>query len=133
MLQSLFIKYKEALLYLFFGALTTLVNIVTYYLFFDLLNVTNVISTVVAQFFAIIFAYVTNKMWVFNSKSWQLKTISFEIFSFFGCRLTSAAFDVIFMWVSVDILSLWPILMKVVANVIVVVLNYFASKLLIFK
>ena len=133
MLQSLFIKYKEALLYLFFGVLTTLVNIVTYYLFFDLLNVTNVISTVVAQFFAIIFAYVTNKLWVFNSKSWQLKTISFEIFSFFGCRLASAAFDVIFMWVSVDILSLWPILMKVVANVIVVVLNYFASKLLIFK
>lgn len=133
MLQSLFIKYKEALLYLFFGVLTTLVNIVTYYLFFDLFNVANVTSTVVAQFFAIIFAYVTNKLWVFNSKSWQLKTISFEIFSFFGCRLASAAFDVIFMWVSVDILSLWPILMKVVANVIVVVLNYFASKLLIFK
>lgn len=108
-------------------------NIVTYYLFFDLFNVANVTSTVVAQFFAIIFAYVTNKLWVFNSKSWQLKTISFEIFSFFGCRLASAAFDVIFMWVSVDILSLWPILMKVVANVIVVVLNYFASKLLIFK
>ena len=133
MLQSLFIKYKEALLYLFFGVLTTLVNIVTYYLFFDLFNVANVTSTVVAQFFAIIFAYVTNKLWVFNSKSWQFKTISFEIFSFFGCRLASAAFDVIFMWVSVDILSLWPILMKVVANVIVVVLNYFASKLLIFK
>lgn len=133
MLQSLFIKYKEALLYLFFGVLTTLVNSVTYYLFFDLFNVANVTSTVVAQFFAIIFAYVTNKLWVFNSKSWQLKTISFEIFSFFGCRLASAAFDVIFMWVSVDILSLWPILMKVVANVIVVVLNYFASKLLIFK
>lgn len=66
MLQSLFIKYKEALLYLFFGALTTLVNIVTYYLFFDLLNVTNVISTVVAQFFAIIFAYVTNNTLLIN-------------------------------------------------------------------
>lgn len=126
-------KYHEVIMYLVFGVLTTLVNIVTYYILYTFLGVGNVASTTWAQVISILFAYITNKLWVFEAKSWKISLIAYEIISFFGFRALSALFDICFMWVTVDLLSIWPLGMKITSNVIVVIMNYLASKLIIFK
>lgn len=82
---------------------------------------------------SILFAYITNKLWVFNSKSWKFSLICYEIISFFGFRAVSALFDIGFMWVTVSLMNIWPLGMKITSNVIVVIMNYLASKLMIFK
>jgi putative flippase GtrA len=132
-MTSLFLKHREICLYLFFGVLTTAVNVAVYFVMFEVLMLPNVASSIAAQVAAILFAYITNKIWVFRSRGWRLRTLIFEIVSFFGCRMASAAFDVLFMWVTVDLLSWWPLWMKIIANVVVVILNYVASKYLIFR
>ena len=68
-ISALFKKYKEIILYLFFGGATTIVNIVCYFLLYDVFSVSNVISTIISQIVAIIFAFVTNKLYVFESKT----------------------------------------------------------------
>ena len=132
-MTSLFLKHREICLYLFFGVLTTAVNVAVYFVMFEVLMLPNVVSSIAAQVAAILFAYITNKIWVFRSRGWRLRTLIFEIVSFFGCRMASAAFDVLFMWVTVDLLSWWPLWMKIIANAVVVILNYVASKYLIFR
>lgn len=120
-------------MYLVFGVLTTLVNIITYYVLYNFCRVGNVLSTTWAQVLSILFAYLTNKLWVFNSKSWKFSLICYEIISFFGVRAVSALFDIGFMWVTVSLMNIWPLGMKITSNVIVVIMNYLASKLMIFK
>ncbi len=132
-MTSLFLKHREICLYLFFGVLTTAVNVAVYFVMFEVLMLPNVASSIAAQVAAILFAYITNKIWVFRSRGWRLRTLFFEIVSFFGCRMASAAFDVLFMWVTVDLLSWWPLWMKIIANAVVIILNYVASKYLIFR
>ena len=131
--KQIFTKYREMMMYLFFGVLTTLVNILSYWFCFELLSVPNVPSSMLAQVLAILFAFVTNKLWVFDSRQWIISIVAFEIVSFFGCRFLSAAFDVIFMWVTVDLLSWHAMAMKILSNVVVVIVNYIASKFFVFK
>lgn len=132
-LKFCYIKYRSVIMYLVFGALTTLINIVSYFFLYDCLHVSNVISTSIAQVVSILFAYITNKLWVFDSKSWKFSVICYEVVSFFGFRALSALFDIGFMWITVSLLSLWPLGMKITSNVVVVILNYLASKLFIFR
>lgn len=132
-IMDLWKKYKELVLYLVFGAGTTVINIVVYYICAHPLKLNTVISTCVAWVVSVLFAYVTNKIWVFESKSTQMDVIVKEIVSFFSCRLLTGLLDVAWMFVFVDILSFNDMCMKIVSNVIVIVLNYVASKLLIFK
>ena len=130
---ELFLKYKEMVLYLVFGGLTTLVNIVTYALFAYVFNMGTVASTALAWIVSVIFAYITNKIFVFESKTDSLAMAVTECVSFFGCRLATGIMDIAVMYVSVDLLHFNDIIMKIVSNVLVVVLNYIFSKLFIFK
>lgn len=132
-LKHYYVKYNSVIMYLIFGILTTLINIVCYFLLYNCLHVSNVISTSIAQVVSILFAYITNKLWVFDSKSWKFSVICYEIVSFFGFRALSALFDIGFMWITVSLLSLWPLGMKITSNVVVVILNYIASKLFVFR
>ena len=132
-LKHYYVKYNSVIMYLIFGVLTTLINIVCYFLLYNCLHVSNVISTSIAQVVSILFAYITKKLWVFDSKSWKFSVICYEIVSFFGFRALSALFDIGFMWITVSLLSLWPLGMKITSNVVVVILNYLASKLFIFR
>lgn len=126
-------KYKEILLYLLFGGLTTLVNIVVYLLCDDGFHWGTVASTIIAWFLSVVFAFVTNKLFVFESRSAALKTVFFEAVSFFGCRLFSGVLDLGIMWLTVDLLHWNNLLMKVLSNILVIILNYIFSKLLIFR
>ena len=132
-LKELYKKYKEILFYLIFGVLTTVVNYVLYLLFAKILNVNYMVATVLSQIIAIIFAYVINKLFVFESKNLTKKELVREIISFFGFRGISLLLDMGFMYLFVDILNLNDAIMKLVSNVLIIIANYVFSKLFVFK
>lgn len=133
MLKSLFLKYKELILYVFFGGLTTLVNWGLYWLLADLLCVPYLWSTAIAQIAAILFAYITNRIWVFESKVRGFRGISLEMAKFFGCRGVSFFLDLACMYVGVDLLQVNDKAMKLISNVIIILVNYGLSKLFVFR
>lgn len=126
-------KYKSLIMYVIFGALTTVVNFSAYFLFYSVLNFSNVMSSVLAWFFAVSFAFVTNKIFVFESRSFDCKTLMHEILTFYGCRLTTGILDVVIMYVSVDLLSFNALPSKIMSDIIVNILNYVASLLVVFR
>lgn len=126
-------KYKSVISYLFFGVCTTVINIAVYYLCYNISGIPNVTSTVIAWVVAVVFAYITNKLFVFDSKSFKADVLVREVASFFGCRLLTGILDVIIMYVAVDVMDMNSTLWKLVSNILVIVLNYIASKLVIFK
>lgn len=126
-------KYQQPILYLFFGICTTIVNIITYYLSAHILSLSVILSTCLAWLVSVIFAYITNKWWVFESKSLRLKAVIQEFLSFTGCRLFTGACDLLIMLIFVDSLGMDDLFVKIASNVLVVVLNYIFSKMIIFK
>ena len=132
-IKELYLQYKEVINYLFFGGCTTVVNFITFILCFNILKINDIISQVIAWVVAVIFAYVTNKIWVFESNNHTLDTIIKEITSFFSCRILTGILDVIIMYIFVDKLKFNDIVIKALSNILVIILNYVASKLLIFK
>lgn len=126
-------KYKDVILYLFFGVLTTVVNIVSYWLMAHPLGFGVMPSTITAWIVSVLFAYITNRIWVFQSTAKAVKEIVKEILAFVGCRLATGVLDWVCMFVFVDILHINDIVIKCASNVLVIVLNYVASKLLIFR
>lgn len=131
--KKLYDKYKDIIPYGVFGVLTTVVNIVSYWIAAHLLGLSVMASTVIAWILSVLFAYVTNRKWVFHSEAEGFEAIVKEMVSFFGCRLATGFVDLACMFVFVDVLHLDDVVIKVIANIIVIVLNYVASKLVIFK
>ena len=129
---ELFRKHREVLLYLIFGALTTAVNFAVYWAAARATGHT-VFSTCLAWVLAVLFAYFTNRRWVFGSKAAGSRAIAREMLSFFGARLFSGLLDVGIMYVFVDLLHWNDSIVKLGSNVLVIVLNYVFSKLFIFK
>ena len=132
-MNQLFKKYQQPILYLFFGVCTTAVNIITYYITAHMLSLSVILSTCLAWVISVIFAYVTNKWWVFESKSLRLKAVIQEFLSFTGCRLFTGACDLLIMFIFVDCLGVNDLFVKITSNALVVVLNYIFSKMIIFK
>jgi len=146
-IRELIIKYKELIIYVIFGGLTTVVNLVVFTLFGMLLGDERyLITNAIAWFAAVVFAYITNKIWVFESKSWSGKVLLKEIPSFFAARVFSFVLEEAGLFLFVDILSFNEIsikilsfeiggelIAKVILAVVVVVVNYVLSKLVIFK
>ncbi len=126
-------KHKEGMRYLIFGALTTLVNIVAYSVLYYILHINNAISNVLAWVIGATFAYITNKYYVFNSKVNTKKELFKEIAYFYGCRVLTLIIDEGIMIFTVDKLGWNAFLMKILANIIVIILNFIFSKILIFK
>lgn len=133
MMMDLFRKYRSLVFYAVFGVFTTLVNMGAYWLCFNVLGIPNVPSTIVAWFLAVSFAFITNKLWVFDSKSFDAKTLKHEIPTFFGARIATGLLDVLIMYLAVDVMHWNSMVWKMISNVIVIVLNYIASKLVIFR
>ncbi len=126
-------KYKRVLLYLIFGVLSTLVNIGVYALCYRFFGFTNVISNIIAWVLTVLFVFVTNKNLVFGSKSMEKQVLVYELVTFYGCRIATGLLDLAMMYIFVDLLSLNALGMKVISNVIVIILNFIASKLVIFR
>lgn len=127
------LKHKAILLYLFFGVCTTIINMVCYYALYQYCHVSNIASTVIAWVAAVMFAFVTNKYFVFNSHRQKLSARLYELASFFGCRIMTGFLDIAIMVIAVDLLQWNSLLWKLISNILVTVINYIASKFLIFK
>lgn len=132
-MRKVYDKYKDVVPYLFFGVCTTLVNVVVYWICAHMLSLNTMMSTVIAWILAVLFAYVTNRKWVFYSTAKTRKEIIMEILSFFGCRLATGIIDWACMYICVELLNWNDVIVKFAANVLVIILNYVASKVVIFR
>jgi len=132
-IRDLFLRYKEVILYLFFGGCTTVINIVTYAGLYEVLHVANVPSTIAAWVVSVLFAFYTNRRFVFESRQTEAAARWREFISFFGCRVLTGVLDVVIMALAVDVMGWNGLLWKIISNVLVIILNYVASKFFIFK
>ena len=131
---AIYKKHEEIINYLFIGVCTTLISLLAYYIsvftFLDPnvsweLQLANIISWIVG----VTFAFITNRKVVFKSKN---KKVLNEVEKFLGARIVTLLIDMLFMYVTVTVLSLNDKIMKIISNVIVIVLNYVFSKLFVF-
>ncbi|MBF0579045.1 GtrA family protein [Erysipelotrichaceae bacterium RD49] len=130
---NLFKKYKELITYGFWGVVATVVNIGTYHVCYDVMAINNTASNLIAWVLAMLVAFVTNKLFVFNRRHQTMKQNLQEFVSFAGFRLVSEVFDLGIMIWAVDLMHMNAMFWKIVANVIVIALNYIFSKFIIFK
>ena len=138
-IKELYLKYKEIINYLIFGVLTTIVSLATkYLLLFTILDASNAfqlqIAVVISWVTACLFAYITNRIWVFESKS---KEIIKEMVKFFASRLATLGMEMLIMFIFVTALGLnsdmWVVVWTLVSQVVIIIGNYILSKLIVFK
>ena len=132
-LKHYYKKYKEIINYIVFGIFTTVVNYICYLFFTRVLYISVVVSTIIAWVLAVLFAYVTNKKFVFESNGFNIYRIIKEMTSFFSLRIVSGIFEIVCMYVFVAVMNVNDILIKLIVNVVVIILNYIFSKCLVFK
>lgn len=125
-------KLWEVFTYLFFGVCTTIVNIVIHLICLDILNFHYMVATVISWLGAVLFAFVTNKKWVFHSSSSTASEWWTEFLRFIFYRLISLVLDMGSMFLMIDLLKIDGIVAKVLTQVLVVIANYVFSKFLIF-
>lgn len=131
-----FIKSKKTfLLYCVFGALATALEALLYYLFYKVLfkETLNVLATFISWFLTVVFAFFTNKIFVYKKKGWKGLNLFKEITSFFSCRLFSGIFNIVFMFLTVDVFKFYYMAMKLLSALCVGIMNYFGGKLWVFK
>lgn len=126
-------KNKEVLMYLFFGGLTFLVSVVTYAYFNVALGMNELIANIFSWIIAVAFAFITNKIWVFCSKNDLFTEFIREMFSFFAGRLVTLLIEEVILFIFITWLGLPSMVVKIMAQIIVIVLNYIISKLFVFK
>lgn len=133
-IKNLYEKNKEIISYLIFGILTTLVNFIVYYITATVLGVDPVIGNIIAWFISVLFAYITNRIFVFRSERNGFKGILSEMAAFFLARIASAVFcDVGTFALMVKVFGINDYISKIVTQVMVVIMNYVLSKLVIFR
>lgn len=123
----------EVFIYLFFGGLATVVNIVTYAMAFQLFHLSWPVSNAISWICSVLFAYVTNKVWVFQSKTGNFKELAWEFGKFVFARVVSFGMDMICMYLFIDMLHTGNLIAKIITQIVVVIANYVFSKVFIFK
>lgn len=126
-------KYADVLAYLVFGVLTTVVNYAVYLPVYNGLGLSASVSNLVAWVVAVAFAFLTNKPFVFKSHDWSAKVVVPELAKFVSCRVASGLMETVILLVAVDLLGGNGNIWKLLTSVIVVIVNYFGSKLLVFR
>lgn len=132
-IRELIVKYMDMLLYLFFGVLTTLVNYAVYLPCLRILGMPAAAANTISWLVSVIFAFLTNKPFVFKSHDWSLDTVIPELLKFMGTRIASGLLETGILFVTVDLLGMNGVVWKIVTSVLVVVANYVGSKLLVFR
>jgi len=132
-MTGLFRKHKEIVLYLFFGGATTVINFIFYAIASFGLGLAAWLSTAIAWVFAVSFAFVTNKIFVFESKVKDKSGIALEFSLFISARIASGAISAAIMYVLVDRMAFNEIAIFILCQIFVIIFNYVASKWLIFN
>jgi len=132
-IKNLYKNYREVANYLIFGILTTILNYIAYLLSAKVCNLSVVVSTSIAWFIAVTFAYLTNRKYVFNSNATTKMHIFKETVKFYAFRIISGIIEIVLMFLTVELMQLNDSVMKILMNFVVIVVNYIFSKTIIFK
>lgn len=138
-IKSLVKKYREIIVYLVFGVLTTAVNWLVYSVLVKHFSLSINLSNTTAWFAAVIFAFITNKIWVFGSRKSNFKVLLKEFWLFFAARILSGVFEIGGLNLAVrlgfdqTLFGVKAFLPKIIISFVVVILNYIFSKLIVFK
>lgn len=131
-IKELFTKYREKIVYLIFGALTTAVSFGTYYTL-RFFGVYYIASEIIAWAIAVAFAFVVNKLFVFEDRRRTPGVLFRQVWQFVSVRIGSGIIETALLWLLVDIISVNDMIAKLPVAVVTVVINYIASKIFIFK
>ena len=137
--KEIYYKHKEIANYLIFGVATTIVNWAAYSILVRGVGLSEAVANAIAVVVAVLFAFVTNKIWVFESKQRDMGSLIKEAFSFFGSRAVTGAIEIIgvpalmAMGLNQSIFGVSGMWAKMAISVIVIVLNYIFSKFIVFK
>ena len=131
-IEPFYKKNKEVLLYLLFGGLTFIVSILSYSFFCMVYSMNELVSNIISWILAVTFAYVTNRTWVFGSNAKGFNAVSKEAVYFYLGRVVTLVIEEIILFVFITIMGFNNILVKVIAQVIIIILNYVISKLAVF-
>ena len=133
-IKGLYFEYKEVINYLVFGGLSTVVNFVSYFIFARIVSIEEVTSSGLSWFCAVLFAYITNKLFVFESKTNNKKDFFKEIVYFFACRVLSGILcDVGTFALMINVFGINDIIAKIFILIMFIIFNYVFSKVIIFK
>ena len=133
LLEPFYKKHKAVLLYLFFGGLTTVISIFVFWLFHHPLGLNELVANVISWIIAVLFAFFTNRIWVFRAPTKTAGAFFRQMGSFFGGRIATLLIEEAILAVFITWLGLADMPVKIAAQIVVIVLNYFISKLFVFK
>ncbi len=131
--RDLWNRYRTFIVYMVFGFMATLLETSVYWLLYELLGLGNMVSTVIAIVITITFAFFTNKIFVYRSRQWRFTLVLRELLAFYWFRTLTGLFNLLFMYVTVDILAWWPVGMKAISAVLVGIMNYLLGLLVVFR
>lgn len=131
--EGFYKKYKSVLLYLFFGVLTTAVSIVSFFLIGTVAGVNLHIANTASWVLAVTFAFITNRIWVFDAKCESKKEFFIQARDFYGGRLATYFVEELIFIVFVNLLAFNQDIVKIVAQFVILVLNYVVSKFFVFR
>jgi putative flippase GtrA len=123
---------KEVITYIIFGVMTTVISIIVFNICVDS-GYDEIISNTISTVIAVLFAFVTNKIWVFNSRDYSVKTLASELSKFSLGRLFTFLVETVLLVILVRLLSIPSKISKYITQVVVIVLNYLVSKLAVFR
>ena len=126
-------KHRDIAAYIAFGLLTTTVNYLVFFFSRETLKMSATTSNIAAWIVAVLFAFLTNKPFVFKSKSWSRKVVIPEFVKFVTCRIGSGIMETVFLFVTVDCINWDGTILKLIASGFVMVLNYILGKCVAFK
>ena len=132
-IRALIEKYWDILIYLVFGDLTTVVNYAVYLPVYNFCGISAAVSNMIAWVVAVVFAFLTNKPFVFHSYDWSAKTVVPELIKFVSCRLASGVMETVILFLAVDCMNWDGNIWKLITQVLVIIINYVGSKLLVFR
>lgn len=132
-LKNIFTKYQSFLLYVIFGVLTTIVNIIVFFVLYNMLHTGHNLAYIVAWFWAVLFAYLTNRVWVFHSTNTTTADIVKEIWQFYLARVLTGIIGYFILTFGVDVLRQDANIWNIIQNIFVIFSNFVLSKLIIFK
>lgn len=130
---NIYNQFKEQILYIVFGVLTTAINIIAFFACSRLINLGLIPSNIIAWILSVLFAFVTNKIYVFNSKNYNFSVVLRELIDFVISRGATGILDLGLMYLFVSVIGIEDMISKIVINIIVIILNYVLSKLYVFK
>lgn len=132
-ISRIYMLNKEVILYLFFGGTTFLISIITFMVFNTICNIDELIANIFSWIIAVTYAFITNKIWVFESKATGKAKLLSELLSFFAGRLITLGLEELILFLGVKTMKINSLLVKIVAQILVIIANYLISKYWVFK